>query len=351
MSSLSVLALVLALAIGVYLRWLAHRPNVYISNQSRLLAGLAILGLLVLAVRPDTVNFFLEIFSFTPGNGSRLIGLTIFAIFVMFLWNLQLQAQVNASDRTIDRLIRELTKHRFRPDRDVHPLSAPICVVIPAYNEADNIGHVLDQMPTEIDGRAVEVLVVEDGGTDATAAVVRDHKAHVVSHVINRGGGAALQVGFDLALESKAAVIVTLDADGQHLPQEMPRLVTPVLAGEADMVNGSRVLGTYEKDKAIRAMGVVVFNWLISALTWQRITDCSNSYRAFSADALRAVRPHLHQRQYHTTEFLIEMIKRGQRVMEVPITIRRRMSGESKKGHTLRYSLGFTRAILKTWFR
>ena len=102
-------------------------------------------------------------------------------------------------------------------------------------------------------------------------------------------------------------------------------------------------------DDEIRALGVVLFNWLISALTLTRITDCSNGFRAIRADALAQLE--LEQTQYHATEQLIEALKKGLRVVEVPVTIRRRSSGESKKGPTVRYAFGFTRAIIGTWLR
>jgi glycosyltransferase involved in cell wall biosynthesis len=158
-----------------------------------------------------------------------------------------------------------------------------------------------------------------------------------------------LRAGFDLAAEAGADVVVTLDADGQHDPAEMSRLVEPVIDGRADLVIGSRVLGAYEKDSHVRAAGVVVFNWMVSALTLRRITDCSNGFRAIRVPAL--ARLDLRQRQFHTSELLLEAIKKGLRVIEVPVTIRTRAGGVSKKGPTLKYAIGFTRAILGTWLR
>ena len=350
MSPLSILSILLAIITWLYLIYLIRRPNIYVSNIQRILIISIILGLITLAINPQVVNSFLAIFSFNAGNGGRIIGLLTFSSFILFLWNTQLQSRASSLEITIDRLVRELAKDNFRSET-ARLIEAPICVIIPAYDEEDNIGKVLEQMPNEVYGKQVEVLVIVDGGVDKTADVVRTYDAHVATHVINRGGGAALHAGFDIALENDVEIIVTLDADGQHVPEEMYRLIKPILDGQADVVNGSRVLGDYEKDTVVRAAGVVFFNQLISLLTLQKITDCSNSYRAFTRESLEEIRPYLSQRQFHTTEFLIEMLKRRKRVIEVPITIRKRISGTSKKGTNMRYATGFTLAIFKTWLR
>ena len=90
------------------------------------------------------------------------------------------------------------------------------------------------------------MLVVDDGSRDGTGEVAAEHGAVVARHVINRGGGAALRTGYRLMVDSGAEIVVTLDADGQHLPSEMERLVKPVLDGEVDVAHGSRVLGEAE---------------------------------------------------------------------------------------------------------
>jgi hypothetical protein len=108
-------------------------------------------------------------------------------------------------------------------------------------------------------------------------------------------------------------------------------------------------LGHYEKDNQLRAVGVVVFNWLISVLMMQRITDSSNAFRALRTSAYSKL--DLRQTQFHSAELLIEALKKDLRVIEIPITIRPRLSGESKKGPSVKYAWGFTKAILGTWLR
>lgn len=310
--------------------------------------GIALSATLVLlGAVPDALNAVLAALSFERGGGERLIGLLILSNLVLYPLVFYALARGNRSEQLVDQLVRELAKREYRKLADSS--DAGIYVIIPAYNEAENIGAVLDRIPAEVGGLRTKSLVIVDGATDTTEEVVRALHQAALAYTINRGGGSALKAGYEMALEAGAEIVVTLDADGQHLPEEIPRLVEPILAGEADLVNGSRVLGQYESDERIRATGVVLFNWLVSLLTLTRITDCSNSFRAIRASALRDLS--LRQSQFHSSELLIDALKKGVRMIEVPITIRRRLSGESKKGPTLRYAWGFTRAIFQTWLR
>src|SRR5438552_1957926 len=191
--------------------------------------------------------------------------------------------------------------------------------------------------------------VIDDASEDATSQVARSAGAMVARLPIRRGGGLALRVGYDIAVQLDGVVVVTMDADGQHVPDEMPLLVKPILSGEADMVNGSRVLGEFERESLIRHVGVHFFSWLVTVLTGSRITDVSNGYRAIRADILKGLV--LDQDQFWTSELLIEVMRQRRRILEVPITIRARTSGVSKKPKTFKYARNFTKAILQTWLR
>jgi hypothetical protein len=150
-------------------------------------------------------------------------------------------------------------------------------------------------------------------------------------------------------VDSEAAVVVTLDADGQHLPSEMPALVGPVLEGEVDVAHGSRVLGQADKNHLAREMGIVFFNRAVSLITRTRVTDCSNGYRAVRTTVLPQLV--LKQEQFHTSEFMIEAIKRDVPAKEVPVTVEQRLHGHSKKPAVFRYGVGFANAIMRTWLR
>jgi hypothetical protein len=276
---------------------------------------------------------------------NAVLSTAVLALTLLFFYVLNI---ANSNSRTISRLIKALAAAEFAQE---HPdgFFGEIMAIIPAYNEGDNLEGVLRQMPTEVCGLKVQALVAVDGATDNTEEVARRMGAAVIVNPINRGGGAALRAGYEVALRSRAKIVVTLDADGQHLPEEMEMLVRPIVDGEADFVNGSRVLGSHEAESQVRVAGVFMFNWLISILMFKRITDASNAYRAMRTDLLHELT--LYQDQFHTSEMLIEALKKGARVIEVPITIKKRQSGVSKKPMSFRYGWGFTKAILGTWLR
>lgn len=340
---------ILGVCVGlVGLALLAHARFLRQLRRGEWLTGsLFAFGLIALGVFPNSLDAMLSFLSFHRGGGGRLIGLLIFSNIALFFLFFIGASRHNRLEEAVDRLVRELAKAAFRKTHSSG--DAHVQVIVPAYNEAENIGTVLQRIPKEVYGLATTTVVVIDGATDNTAAIVSRLNLPAVLYTINRGGGSALKAGYELAVENEAEIIVTLDADGQHDPEEIPRLVKPILDGEADLVNGSRVLGHYEQDSRLRAAGVTLFNWLVSVLTMTRITDCSNSFRAIRAEALSKL--DLRQMQFHTPELLIEALNKGFRVKEVPITIRRRRSGHSKKGPTLRYASGFMRAIVKTWLR
>jgi len=242
-----------------------------------------------------------------------------------------------------------LAWEEFRQAHEPERFRGKIAVLVPAYNEADSLGYVLDRIPEEVCGRETAVLVVDDGSRDGTGEIARRHGATVVRHVINRGGGAALRTGYRLMVDSGAEIVVTLDADGQHLPSEMERLVQPVLDGEVDLAHGSRVLGHADRNHFARELGIVFFNRIVSLITRTHVTDCSNGYRAVRTSVLPQLV--LRQEQFHTSEFMIEAIKRGVPAREVPVTVERRLHGHSKKPAVVRYGLGFANAIVRTWLR
>src|SRR5580692_4595370 len=225
----------------------------------------------------------------------------------------------------------------------------PVAVVIAAYNEEGAIGPVIEALPAEICGLGTAPIVVADGCADHTAAEAAAAGAMVCDVPVNRGQGAALRLGYRLAREGGADYIVTTDADGQYNPAEMPRILGPVVAGEADFVTGSRRLGSQETKDMIRRTGVRFFASTISMLTGQKISDTTFGLRAMRAEVTGAVQ--LEQPQYQAAELLIGVITHGYRVVERPATIHKRQVGKSKKGNNIFYGLHFAGVIGGTWLR
>lgn len=317
-------------------------------NADVLILLAAGLGLAVVS-GTEITDKLLSALSFERGNGGRILGLAVIAILILFLMAVRALSVGSRNARQLAEVLEGIASEQFRLDGSRKRFRGKVAVVIPAFNEADNIGYVLEQIPAEVCGLETAVLVVDDGSRDGTEEVAAAHGATVARHVVNRGGGAALRTGYRLMVDSEAAIVVTLDADGQHLPAEMPALVQPVLEGEADVAHGSRVLGHAEQNHFARELGIVFFNRLVSFITRTHVTDCSNGYRAVRTSVLPQLV--LKQEQFHTSEFMIEAIKRGVPAVEVPVTVEKRLHGSSKKPAVLRYGMGFANAIVRTWLR
>jgi glycosyltransferase involved in cell wall biosynthesis len=225
----------------------------------------------------------------------------------------------------------------------------PLVIVIAAFNEADNIGAVLDEIPQQIADVPVSLLVIDDGSTDATTRVAERHGALVCTLAANRGHGVALRLGYRIAREGGAQYIGTLDGDGQWDPADLPGMVRIMEAGDADFVLGSRQLGQTQNTDAFRNLGVKFFAWVISRLTRTQLTDTSSGLRLMRAGLTGTVTQT--QPQYQTSELLIGALLQGYRVAEVPTVMRQRMSGESKKGRNFAYGLRYGRVIAHTYLR
>jgi glycosyltransferase involved in cell wall biosynthesis len=224
-----------------------------------------------------------------------------------------------------------------------------LAVVMAAYNEAGSIGPVLDSLPDTVCGLRVVPVVIDDGSADETAEEALKAGAVVGSHRRNLGQGDGLRTGFAVARRLGAQVVVTMDADGQHDPAELPDLVRPVVAGDVDYVQGSRFLGTYDDAGGARDLGIRGFTQLIRVLTGADITDCTNGYRA--VDGASLARLQLVEDRFSASEILIQAAGHGLRIREVPVHIRSREIGESKKPRGVGYAWGYLGAIARSWAR
>jgi len=321
-----------------------------VSRLNLIIIGVLSTSIVMLAIDPNLYNPLFSLFKFKEGNNQRLIGVLLLGEIVIVSLLIRNMSYTDAATLSIRHLVEALAVQSFDWDQvERLPSGQRIVVVMPAFNEAENIGAVIHSMPDEIDGYPVVPVVVDDGSEDGTSEVARAAGALVARHPIRRGGGLALRVGYEIGLRLNAVVVVSMDSDGQHVADEMPLLVKPILEDEVDMVNGSRVLGEFERESLVRHLGVHFFSRLVTILTGSRITDVSNGYRATRTDVLRKL--NLDQDQFWASELLIEGMRHRLRIREVPITIRARAGGESKKPKTLRYAWNFTKAIVKTWLR
>ncbi len=199
-----------------------------------------------------------------------------------------------------------------------------IVVVMPSYNEEKVIARVVKEVKEKIP----DVIAVDDGSTDQTGIVANEAGAKVLKHFLNRGQGAALQTGINFALAQGAEVIVTFDADGQHNPSDIDRVVKPLLLGEAQVVLGSRFLKSengYQKTdiSSIPLVKVIVLKfaaWFTRLYTGLKVTDAHNGFRALSRNAAELIEIR-QDGMAHASEIIEQIKKHNLRFVEVPVQI------------------------------
>ncbi len=202
--------------------------------------------------------------------------------------------------------------------------------LVPAYNEeaviAEVVSATLEQVPT--------VLVVDDGSTDATADLAAGAGAEVVRLEGNRGKAGAVMAGFAAALARGYDVVVMLDADGQHLPEEVPQVLAPVLAGEADLVVGSRFLEVRSEIPAYRILGQKTLNLVTALGAGVTLTDTQSGFRALGPAAL--ARLDFASDGYSLeSDMIAHFAACGLRIAEVPISCRYDVPNGHKKNAVL----------------
>jgi len=199
--------------------------------------------------------------------------------------------------------------------------------IVPALNEAENVGRVVDELRAFDPG--LEVVVIDDASGDGTARIAEEHGAQVVRLPFNLGIGGAVQTGYRYAFEHGFDVAVQVDGDGQHDPAQLPLILGPLLDGEADLVVGSRFAGAGKyRSTATRRIGITIFARVVSAVVRQRVTDTTSGFRAVNRKGIQlfaADYPH----DYPEVEATVMCVKHRLRLVEVPVTMRERAGGRS----------------------
>lgn len=209
-----------------------------------------------------------------------------------------------------------------------------IITLIPAHNEESTIGQVVRKCKRY----SSATFVIDDGSTDKTAIRAKDVGGIVIKLKKNRGVGAAIKMGYRTILKfieedfkdispSNDMIIVNLDGDGQHNPDEIPKVIKPILEDKADFVIGSRFTGSTKDTSMIRRGGNVFFSFLVSILTRNKITDAQSGYRAINIRTLKKIK--LKENFTNRQEMIIRVAKQKCRIKEVPINVNIRSYGKS----------------------
>lgn len=203
-----------------------------------------------------------------------------------------------------------------------------LSIIIPVYNEELTIGNIIDraQAAAQKIGLPYEIIVVNDLSYDRSLEVACQRNCRVFSLKMHLGKGYALRAGF---AQAKGDIIITMDSDGSHWPEELDEVLAPVLSGNADMVIGSRYMNhKHVEARKLNKFGVRIFNYVIQLFTGVAITDSQSGYRAIKREVLGGQK--LKSGEYEIeSEMLVKTAKAGFRVAEVPITFEQRTYGRS----------------------
>ncbi len=199
-----------------------------------------------------------------------------------------------------------------------------IIAIIPAYNEETTIEKIIKTTSLFVD----EVVVINDGSTDRSAEAAKNAGATVIDNIVNRGLGKTIQRGYDEALKRGADIVVQIDADGQYDPEEIPKLVKPILENKSDLVLGSRLENLRYKMPWLKKQGNKAFTWLLCRLTGTDIKDGQTGFRAIRKEVFETLE--IHGDFTYTQEMIVKASREGWRMENVPINFYKRRDGESR---------------------
>ncbi|MEX2445110.1 MAG: glycosyltransferase family 2 protein [Alkalispirochaeta sp.] len=196
-----------------------------------------------------------------------------------------------------------------------------LIIQIPCYNEAATIGTVLHTLPREVEGfDTVEWLIIDDGSTDNTADVAREHGVdHVVRFSVNRGLASGFIAGLDACLRLGADVIVNTDADNQYESGDIPTLVAPILAGEAEMVIGERPIDSIKDFSPFKKRLQHVGSSVVRAVSHTDVADAPSGFRAIARQA--AMQLNVHNPYTYTLETIIQAGHKGIAIANTPVRV------------------------------
>lgn len=342
------------IAIGCFFVILSLLKKRRIVGSEFLIWTAILTSIVFLCIFPQTIEYIFNYINLASQNRyDRLIQLGYLFSFITLAIVFYYRSKIHSHREQFIQSIQVPIQNKFIKENKDAIGKIDLMILIPAFNEEENISQVIKRIPKEICGLTPYVLVVSDGSDDLTYDESKKSGAKIIQHPINFGQCVAYRTGYSIASKMKVKYLVHLDADGQYQPEEIEKILEPLINDESDLISGSRKMGVYEERFKIsnlpRSAGVVFFNYVLTFLLGLKITDSSSGFRAINVKFLPMLT--LKQEQFHSSELLIESIKKGARFKEVPISFLGRISGKSKKPNSVKYAFGFLNAIIRTWLR
>jgi len=205
----------------------------------------------------------------------------------------------------------------FQAPQLTETLKPKVVAAIPCYNEERSISEVVSKTRKHVD----QVIVIDDGSFDGTIEAAKAAGAQIINHGINRGYGEALNSCFEIARKSAADVLVIIDGDGQHNPDEIPQLLAPIFQGKGELIIGSRFLSNQISMPRYRRFGIRVITWLFNLGSRTKVSDSQSGFRAYSKKVFEAFPPF--EAKMSASIEILEKARRNKAIIkEVPITCR-----------------------------
>lgn len=212
-----------------------------------------------------------------------------------------------------------------------------ILIIIPAFNEEENINSLIKNIKEYKHNYNIDVLVINDQSTDKTSLICKKTGVNVVDLPCNLGIGGAVQTGYKFASLYNYDIAIQVDGDGQHNPEYIEKLVEPIVCGDSDMVIGSRYINQIGfQSSFMRRIGIRYLKYLINVLTGLKITDPTSGYRACSKELIQIFAEN-YPKDYPEPESIMYIKRKGLLVSEVPVIMNERVGGQS--------SINFHRSI------
>ena len=315
----------IVLGMALLLATVVQRRRGRVARGDTLLWVAVAMGIIVLATVPAAAHLFTSLFRLPHRLSAVLV-----PVAVVFAWLLaRTRPRLHGVEQRFGQLIRNAAARFFHEATGCPGGESSVAIVIPAHDGRAAIEGVLRDVPEHANCYRVDPLVVVDGGTDDTERIVLGEGYSVAAHPVIRGQGDALRTGFSIALNRGAHMVVTMDAECQHHADQLELLISPIVAGEADHVQGSRLLSEYADSGSIRSLGIRIFTRLINPLSRTRITDCANGFRAIRADKLALL--DLREDRCNGPEIIMEAAMGGLRMMEeCPSTCSDELTGPAR---------------------